>query len=657
MTVPGSDTTNVAADAANVGFQAQTVHGDVTVYMVASDAPPEEKYRVGVRYLDGNMPAKARELIGAGFTEGYQTSESLFYWILALLSGRTYRQFSEEDFSSFHHAREQIPQFTGDQWSAALKVIDDLLNSAENPENPEADPRLVIMGLDELGGSQRDLIVRHLEMFLKGPIEDHIWMRAIDQARNKQMNGDRQNRVWMFFQPKPAGPRVRQPDPVTTTMTDWVWVITATALFAVAAGYIGWLLLARGKVPALFAYAISVVGGYFCFVKGLDWRDRAERLRAKEQERRAPGPRAHAPPGGFAHSVDKLFKRYFAKYMPDGEDRKTWQATTAGIHRYLRDEIVQVYRETGVKAGEVAWLIRYRIRDVARRWQDGTLWDYQDELRTPAKTKLFFALGFVLLAVGGVLAIGTAIRVRPLTAILTTALLAGSGFISAMGWLRIALERRRFQAEQAESERRLGETRAEFDRWQGRLKSRPSDSEMAIWLECDRKLLMHQTMEHYKLKPSQVIAHAFIEAPASDKRARVRNGPWRYPRYRLLVFLLTTDGVRQLIADLDFGKGTFHDRRRINYRFDAVAAVHVVEMDDHRRTFELTLVNGQPIEVEVTESSTENTEQLQQGEDPSALSRLALDATGLTNTLHVLEGVAAEGKEWIKHENQRLDNR
>jgi hypothetical protein len=49
--------------------------------------------------------------------------------------------------------------------------------------------------------------------------------------------------------------------------------------------------------------------------------------------------------------------------------------------------------------------------------------------------------------------------------------------------------------------------------------------------------------------------------------------------------------------------------------------------------------------------------QLMPGEDPEALSRTALDATGLTTTLHVLEGIAAEGKEWIRHEGQRENRR
>jgi hypothetical protein len=651
MTVPTGAATNIAGGAATVGVQTQAVHGDVTVYQLASNASPAEKYRIGLNYLDGGMPAKAQELIGDAIMEGYDTSEALFHWMLALLSGRTFRQFSEEDFSRFRAARERLPQYTGDQWSNGLKVINHLLDSVETSE---ADLRLVIKELDALGVAQRDKIVRHLEMFLKGPIEDQIWARVLAQVEIKRMGRGRKDRVWMFFQPKPAVPRVRQPDPVTTTMTAWFWVTMATTLFMATAGYIGWLLLARGEIPALFAYLISVAGGYTCFVKGLEWRDRVERLRVKEEERRPPSPQAYAPQGGFADNVDKLFNRYFARYMPEGADRRAWLAATAGTRRYLRDEIVDVYREKRVDCEKVAWLIRYRIREVEQRWQDGTLWDYRDQLRTSAATKLAFALGLVPLVLGGVWAIDGAIRANPLLAITAAVFLAGSGYVSAIGWLRIKLERRRFKAEYAESQQRLADSMAALDRWQKKLAPKPSDSEMATWLDCDRKYLMDQTMRHYKLAPSQVIAHAFIEAPAASyKRARVPNGPWRYSRYQLLVFLLTTDGVRQLTADLDLQKGTFHDRKRVNYRFDAVAAVQVTETDDHRRTFELTLVNGQPITVTVTESSTERTEQLQQGEDPGTLSRLALDATGLSNTLHVLEGVAAEGKEWIKHENQR----
>lgn len=650
MTTPAGDSTNIATGRANVGFQAQTVHGDVTIYQPRDDSPGE-KYRIGVAYLDNRMPAKARELIGEAMAGGYETSEVHFHWVLALLSGQTFRQFSDEDSSSLREARKRIPRYTGDQWGDGLKVINNLLSAAENPG---ADIRLVIKELDELGPTQRDKIVTHLEMFLVGPIEDHVWELALAQAEAKRLDHDRKDRVWMFFQPKPAAPRVRPPVPVRTTAVNWLGV-AVTPVAVGAAGCIGWLVLSRGEVLEFLVYLVSIAAGYFfCFVRGVKWRHNVERLATKERERQPPGPRPSPPSGGFADNADKLFRRYFAKYRPEAAKPGNWRADTAGIRRYLRDEIVEAYREQGIGADRIAWLIRYRIRDVARRWQVGTLWDYRVQLQTSAATKLVFSLGVALLVPGSIWAIVVAVQANLTLAIFATFLLAASGCASAMGWVSIVVERRRYTADCEEALQRLTGSEVEFARWKERLKPTPSDSEMATWLDCDRKCLMSETMKHYKLSASQVIAHAFIEAPIQPyRRARVPIGPWRYSRYQLMVFLLTEDGVRQLSAVLDFQQVTFHDRNRINYRFDAVASVQVTETDLRKRTFELTLVNGDPIEATVTEASTADTEQLQQGEEAEIVSRLTLDAAGLINTLHVLEGVAAEGKDWIKHENQR----
>ncbi|MER7007692.1 hypothetical protein ABT297_32255 [Dactylosporangium sp. NPDC000555] len=120
------------------------------------------------------------------------------------------------------------------------------------------------------------------------------------------------------------------------------------------------------------------------------------------------------------------------------------------------------------------------------------------------------------------------------------------------------------------------------------------------------------------------------------------------------MFLLTDDGVRQVDIDLDFVGGEASLTQRLNYRFDAVAAVRIHGLAQPQQTFELILVNGEPISVRVTESSAET---LQPGEDPWTLSAVAVDASGLPHTLNVLEGIAAEGKEWIKHQHRRADDR
>jgi hypothetical protein len=162
-------------------------------------------------------------------------------------------------------------------------------------------------------------------------------------------------------------------------------------------------------------------------------------------------------------------------------------------------------------------------------------------------------------------------------------------------------------------------------------------------------------MRRYRLTASQVIAHAFIEAPGqSAKRARIHRGPWRYSRYQMLLFLLTDDGVRQVNVDLDFEKATSQPTQRLTYRFDTVASVRIDGAPAQRQTFELTLFNGPPVQVRVTEPGGLDEAG---GEDAWTFSRVALDASGLPRTLEVLEGVAAEGKEWIKRRHGRAAER
>ncbi|MCZ7430024.1 hypothetical protein O7607_30100 [Micromonospora sp. WMMA1949] len=111
-----------------------------------------------------------------------------------------------------------------------------------------------------------------------------------------------------------------------------------------------------------------------------------------------------------------------------------------------------------------------------------------------------------------------------------------------------------------------------------KLKSKPTDAEMAHWLDCDRKILVEDTLRHYRMAAQDVIAQAFIEAPVPGfKRARVSKGPWRYSRYKLLLFLLTKDGVRQVTITLDFETMEFGDQQRLAYQYNSVVAANVVD--------------------------------------------------------------------------------
>ncbi|WP_182883934.1 hypothetical protein [Microbispora sp. H10949] len=650
MSSAGAGATNIADGSATVGIQAETVHGDVHVYQVPPGASPEERFEVGLRCLSGGMSGKARKHIGEAVMDGYVTSRSCFYVLLALLSGRTLQQVPKEDLAPLAIAQQKLTGNVEDEWTHAIKVINRLLASLQERD---VDFSAIEERLSELKDDRRNEIVRHLEMFLHGSIRDAMWVRALDAAKRDRCDRGRLERVWKFFQPEPIGPRVRLPRPPDTTIGTWMSSMTTTAITLAAIGHIGVHAWRYSWPAATLALALVTAGSYACGREGVEWRFRAERLRAKDSERQAV---RKPPPEGFASRIDRQFAEYFARYVPRNTDRGEWLAQTAGVRQALRDEVVELYRESRVDAKRVAWLVRYLVSDVKDRWQRGELWEYRDRLKVPASMKACFALGVVALGIGVTWLVWGGLNIAPLSVVGAAITASAAGRFAARGWLHIVLKRKRYAADQEEADRLLEGRRAAFMRWRRKLSDKPDDREMARWLDCDRKALTEEAMQHYKLKPHDVIAHAFIEAPSTPyKRAHVPKGPWRYSRYEILVFLLTADGVRQMTVDLDFEKAIFHNRRRINYRYDAVAAVQAAEADDGHRTFELTLVNGHPITVQVTGPPPKSEAGAE--DDARTVSQATLDTAGLGNTLHVLEGVAAEGKEWINHEREREQDR
>ncbi|MFG1751109.1 hypothetical protein [Streptosporangium sandarakinum] len=379
--------------------------------------------------------------------------------------------------------------------------------------------------------------------------------------------------------------------------------VAATAVFAVAWIHVGYLLVQAGRISASLAYLLSVAGGFFGARDGVEWRFRVIRRRAKDEEYGTPRQRAtNASPGGFARQVEHRFDHYFAIYVPRGVDRDSWLATTAGIRRNIRDEVVEVYRESRIGVEKIAWLIRHRAGDVKTRWENDTLWSYRDELATPPSVKAVTVFGLTAFVVGGFWGVGGAVSASPLSAVCSVGIALIGGWIAARTWLHIILERRRYAADMVESKQTKESDDIAFARWRAKLADKPKDREMAAWLDYDRKVLLNEALRHYELKMSDVIAHAFIETPAaSSPRARALRGPWRYKKYRLLMFLLTADGVRELTITLDFEQGSFHIRRRASYSFEKIAAVRVSQGDDGGQVFELALVNGQEVRVEAEE--------------------------------------------------------
>ncbi|MEU6205693.1 hypothetical protein ABZ814_19185 [Micromonospora musae] len=649
MTTP--TITNVAQGDAHVDLQAGVVHGDINFYRLSPNATPEEQFDEAVKYLRARVRDEARTLIEKAFAGGCRSTKVQFFRMIALLSGRTLRQLGAEELDRLEAIYASLPDLDEqDEWAAGLQVIIHLL-----APDSTTDPDLMIKEIDALRQLQRDWIYGHLEALLEGTMQDEMWKASVTLARARRTANDRATRVWKFFHPKPAQPRVQQVRPSVVPFRDWLRAGVGAVLFTLAVVQLTVLAMAGGELSSAFGL-LAGLGGLAAFcVGGADRHYRRARQRAKDADLLPPRQRREAPPDGFARKVDRQFDRYFGRYVPRGTERTYWLEQTAGIRRRLRDEVVELYREQRIHADRVAWLVRYLVSEVRKQWEEDTLTAYRHQLRVPAKSTILHLGGLISCVASTYWVLPAAVQSAPLPSTAWFLLTVASAVPALRSSFRIVAERQRVAADQAERDAEKLARWAAYERWQRKLSDKPSDIEMATWLESDRKVLVDAITQKYRLRPSQVIAHTFLEAPANScRRARYPRGPWRYSRYQLLLFLLTDDGVRQVNIDLDFETAESRTTQRLNYRFDAVAAVRIDGIAAQRQTFELTLVNGDPITIPVSESSDET---LEPDEERTKITELSLDAAGLNHTLHVLEGIAAEGKEWIRHRRRRADER
>ncbi|MFD6770797.1 hypothetical protein ACFWC6_31770 [Micromonospora chalcea] len=649
-------TRNVAQDNARVGVQVGAVEGDFHHHHYAPADPdftPGGEFEAGVRYLDRFLLDTARQHIERAVTRGCPiTPRVQFYRLVALLSGRTPRQLEDEEWKRLLAIWSDPPDLDGcDDWTLGLRAILRLLSSTD-----AAVPETAAKDLESLPPRQQGYIFDHLDIALEGALRDRLWQKSVAHARENRTADDRLDRAWKFFHHTPARARTRPVTPAAIAMSDRVKVGVGGSLLLLATGKLTALLAANGEFGGLIGLYSAVAGLAIFGIAGADRYSRHRYLQAKDSELRPP--RRHhtdARPGGFAGKVDRLFTHYFARYKPDGMASDQWLDETAGIRRHLRNEVVDAYREERINADRVAWLVRYLASDVRTRWNQGTLTAYRQELRVPLRTWLLQVVGVIALITGFVSSSAAVFSAAVLPGMLWLVLTVPTAVVTMRATFRIVAECRRVAADSAHRSAEQGRRAKAYERWVAKLADRPTDTEMAAWLECDRKVITDQALQQFRLQPGQVVAHAFLEAPAkSARKRRAEDGPWRYSHYRLLLFLLTEDGVRQVDLELDFRRADHRDTQRLNYRFHAISAVRIDGLALRKPTFHLTLNSGEKMTVQVTGTDTKPTEP---NEDPSSITDLTVDASGLHQTLHVLEGVAAEGKDWVRFRREQADNR
>lgn len=629
-----------------IGVNASAVH-DSQIYINSPQDSPEEVFKAARNRLRAGFPDPAlfREAIG----RGHDFAEVRFHLVLALLSGRSFRDLTVHERNELKTASELAHLYENTSWKNSLIAVCSLLESINAPDKSA---NAAIEAIHEAPRSHYAMIVKHLDLVMTGSKHESFWTERLRSANSERLANGRTDRVWAYFEPEPIGPRAKPPVDPVITVADRLWTYLGSLAAALALSRLVYLPITDADTSALLSTPIMLIAGALVAFGGARWRHRNRRLEFLSNLYFGDPAGSAAPDGGFTDQVDKQLNRYFSKYRPSDLDSASWLRRTAGLRAVLRDEIADIYREERVRIERLIWLIRFLAIDARDQWARNELFDFQRRYQTPVKTMTWCAIASAAVMLSGWNVVESAFRVRPVEAVLLVLTIALAVRFTVPRWFRMYSERRRYDEESREHLLSSEKRENEYERWNAKLEAtRPTEVEMETWLDADRTILLDGALRHYALTWHDVIAHAFMQTPSSGaSRGRAKGTLWRYSAYELRLFLITRDGVREVSTELDFKQATFSGEDRRNYRFDAVSTVQVTTTRSEQYTLRLTLNNGDPRNMLVTAEETEHPDA---DENLHSFTKKNLHFAGFMPTLHILEGIAAEGKNWINYDPHR----
>jgi hypothetical protein len=632
---------------------------------------PENDLEKAYFHLEAGAPRSAARLFREEVRRGRSSPNIAYHWALSIVSGRPFDQLDRNDQNALRAAYRAAATGDGDGWRAALRVVELLLDCYSRQQLDENLDRerldAAFLAYDRLPVERKREIGRHLRDIVGGVVKDRLDQARRGQIRAERLGRGRRRRVPLFFQPDPAEPRQRSVRPRQTELAD----VAAFGLGTIVAGIAAFAaFVAVWRVDRLAAGLLGLLwlAGAFCLVVvGPESRSFSRAVRSWMREIEPVEPSVEPLRTLVLSRLDSL--------TPDDPDSAArFRNGTAAERDRLIADLRAIYGSVAEPA-EIEWLVRWHAYRIGRAWRERTL----PSLRLPPAPVpgRVAALRLVLgLVAGAGLAVAALVRAhQPLPLLLAVAAAIGlyAGERLLLSGEAVVTEPLRYRAEVVAAERLYDQERAAWWRERERLADRPTDKEMADWLEYDKDHVRGVAMTRWGLTNSDVISQVVFTELVTGCRSARRTGPIRYSRYEIRVFLLTGNGVRSLRLTVDADSGAENRHEWLAFRYDAIASVVVEEPTTRRggrrqlasregggpeqpprpilrQLLELRLLNDQKIEIRIDYENRLTTVR----PDWEELFALELDSSGAVSTLRTLETVAGEGKEWIRRERERM---
>ncbi|WP_424186783.1 hypothetical protein ACOBQX_02820 [Actinokineospora sp. G85] len=620
-------------------FVESVVHGGVKIYNLDDRATPERKHKVALAYLDGGVPRRAEELLHGLIFNGHQSAERIYYYVLSVFSERSSNELTPELGSRIRDAWLLCKDLRNDRWMLAHRVVRSLVEHAQSGSAVRAFDAVRDFG--RLPEERQDEITRHLLLFIDAVVEQQLLVKRKRRISEERLAGNRAKRARLFFEPNPEPPmryqtRMALPD-LQAAKRPLIGGVVAILAFA-------GLVMGASDFTAWGGVALVMVG---CVVVALRGLPRPSEFIRVLLGRDAPQPKRER---NQQTRVDKLIERCFKDARPPYA--KDWPNYASGYRTRLKRRFNAQLEADGEIQG-YKWLFDWHARRVAKRWPHHDRHVQPERVEPNASA---WRAGGVLTLLAGVVLLLVAQRwlVLPLA--------AGGWFAlpvlaEVVAGIRASVRLRR------ESDMLFREEYAEYERWLGELKLRPSDGEMARWLALDKAHLKAEAVRGSNITDQDVVTHVVINQTAPfARRASVPHGPPRYEKYMITVILLTRFGIRISRVRLDFTTGEVVNENWDVFGYDRIASASLAVRDSsvidkgaaertrsvRDREFRLRLLDGAEI-IKVKERL--GLDDTDVAEDEAE--QLAVQTSGMDAAFPVLQAVALHGPGWTEYERDR----